>query len=433
VAAAEQALIRPVAAAVTGGVGLAVEPGRDYRGVGVVSAWRWLPQQQFGVVTQIDAAEGYRSLRMIRMLFLMLFLLLVLLANGLLLFSYLSSVWRRRMSEAELKARQLGQYQLEEKVGEGGMGVVYRAHHALLRRETALKLLLPDRADARAIRRFEQEVRLTSRLAHPNTIQIYDYGYTPDGVFYYAMEFLRGVNLDELVKRFGPQPEGRVAYLLAQVCDSLREAHALGLIHRDIKPANVFVANRGGVPDSVKVLDFGLARDLRDGDADRAPLTGVTGIVGTPLYMPPEAIRGTGPVDARSDIYSLGALGYFLLTGRHVFEGPSIMDICAKHLNEAPVPPGSRSPNPISAELEAVVLRCLAKEPDRRPQSVVDLHLLLTATPRFGDWNLEARTGWWAHHEAEVLRVVAGGPVTGRTPAEATLPIDLGLRETRKL
>ena len=175
-------------------------------------------------------------------------------------------MWRRRLTEAELKARQLGQYQLVEKIGEGGMGIVYKAHHALLRRETALKLLTPDKADAVSIQRFEREVRLTCRLMHPNTIQVYDYGHTPEGIFYYAMEYLDGLNLGELVERYGPQPEGRVVNLLIQVCESLAEAHALGLIHRDIKPGNIFVTDRGGVPDMVKVLDFGLVRTVASTD-----------------------------------------------------------------------------------------------------------------------------------------------------------------------
>jgi serine/threonine protein kinase len=179
------------------------------------------------VATQIDADEAFRPLRVLKLLFIILVLLLMLCSTGMFLFSYSNVVWRRRLSQAELKLKQLGQYTLEEKIGEGGMGVVYRARHALMRRDTAVKLLLPDRADAESIQRFEREVRLTCQLTHPNTIQVYDYGHTPEGIFYYAMEFLRGVNLHDLVTRFGPQPEGRVVYILTQICDSLAEAHAL--------------------------------------------------------------------------------------------------------------------------------------------------------------------------------------------------------------
>ena len=181
----------------------------------------WLPHYGFGVGTKIDAREAYRTLRLVRTVFVILFLLLVLASLVILLYSYRQVMWRRRLTEAELKARQLGQYQLVEKIGEGGMGIVYKAHHALLRRETALKLLTPDKADAVSIQRFEREVRLTCRLMHPNTIQIYDYGHTPEGIFYYAMEYLDGLNLGELVERYGPQPEGRVVNLLIQICESL--------------------------------------------------------------------------------------------------------------------------------------------------------------------------------------------------------------------
>ena len=257
-------MIRLVASAVDGEDEVDVAPSRDYRGVPVVGASCWLPQFGFGVATQIDADEAYRPLRVLQLVFVVLVLFLLLCATGLFVFCP-TSAWRRRLNAAELKLKQLGQYTLEEKIGEGGMGVVYRARHALLRRDTAVKLLLPDRADPASIARFEREVRLTCQLTHPNTIQVYDYGHTPDGIFYYAMEFLRGLNLHELVARFGPQPESRVIHILTQICDSLAEAHALGLIHRDIKPGNIFLCHRGGVPDCVKVLDFGLVREYRAG------------------------------------------------------------------------------------------------------------------------------------------------------------------------
>jgi serine/threonine protein kinase len=283
-----------VASAVDGEDVVEVQPSRDYRGVRVVGASCWLPQFGFGVATQIDANEAYRPLRILQWVFVVLVLVLLLCATALFVFSYANLAWQRRLSEAELKLKQLGQYTLEEKIGAGGMGVVYRARHALLRRETAVKLLLPERADAAAIARFEREVCLTCQLTHPNTIQVYDYGRTPDGIFYYAMEFLRGVNLHDLITRFGPQPEGRVVYILAQICDSLAEAHALGLIHRDIKPANIFVCRRGGVADCVKVLDFGLVHEYRAAEAEGTSLALANDnvIEGTPWFTPPEAIRG---------------------------------------------------------------------------------------------------------------------------------------------
>src|SRR5216110_2917269 len=212
------------------------------------------------------------------------------------------------------------------------MGVVYRARHALMRRETAVKLLLPDRADVESIQRFEREVCITCQLTHPNTIQVYDYGHTPEGIFYYAMEFLRGLNLHELVARFGPQPEGRVIHILTQICDALAEAHALGLVHRDIKPANVFLCRRGGVPDCVKVLDFGLVREYGGAKRDKLNVTGENGMVGTPSFMPPEAIKNAARSDPRGDIYSVGALGYYLLTTTFVFDAENVFDLYEKHL-----------------------------------------------------------------------------------------------------
>jgi eukaryotic-like serine/threonine-protein kinase len=420
-------LIRLVASAVDGGNGVDVIPSRDYRGVPVVGASRWLPQFGFGVATQMDADEAYRPLRVLQLVFVVLFLFLLLCATGLFVFSYANLVWRRRLSEAELKLKQLGQYSLEEKIGEGGMGVVYRARHAILRRDTAVKLLLPESADAASIERFEREVRLTCQLTHPNTIQVYDYGHTPDGIFYYAMEYLRGLNLHELIARFGPQPESRVVHILAQVCDSLAEAHNLGLIHRDIKPANIFLCHRGGVADCVKVLDFGLVREYRAGQAEPVKAAGDNVIEGTPWFTPPEAITGCTPADPRSDIYSLGALAYYLLTCKYIFDAVTVAEIHQKQLAAAPVSPSRRTTNPISPEMEKILWRCLAKEPDSRPQSAGDLRQLLLASPVAADWSVEKRVEWWQACERQ--------PVTGldETVADASTPmatvrIDLGSR-----
>jgi serine/threonine protein kinase len=336
----------------------------------------------------------------------LLFLLLVLSAVGLFLFSYSNLTWRRRLTEAQLKLKQLGQYTLEEKIGEGGMGVVYRARHALMRRDTAVKLLLPDLADAASIERFEREVCLTCQLTHPNTIQVYDYGHTPEGIFYYAMEYLRGLNLHQLVSRFGPQPEGRVIHILTQVCESLAEAHALGLVHRDIKPANVFLCDRGGIPDCVKVLDFGLVREYNRQNQDKLTLTGEGGFVGTPSFMSPEAIKNSSRNDPRSDIYSVGALGYYLLTGKYVFEADSVLAIYEKQLTTLPVQPSQRTTNLISAEMEKIILNCLDKEPELRPQSAGELHALLLACPLASRWPPEARSAWWRQFQEQVQLAV---------------------------
>ena len=400
-------LIEMVRRAIDGSIGVEVRPFRDYRGVPVIGAWMWLPHYGFGVGTKIDAREAYRTLRLVRTVFVVLFLLLVLASLVILLYSYRQVVWRRRLTEAELKARQLGQYQLLEKIGEGGMGTVYKAHHALLRRETALKLLTPDKADPISIQRFEREVRLTCRLMHPNTIQIFDYGHTPEGIFYYAMEYLDGLNLAEFVDAYGPQPEGRVVNLLIQVCESLAEAHASGLVHRDIKPANVFVTDRGGVPDMVKVLDFGLVRPVASADNTALDAADTEILAGTPNYMSPEAVENGATADARSDLYSVGAVGYYLLTGQGVFDGETIAEICRKRVEEEPVPPSIRIGRPICPHLEALILRCLERDPKDRPQSAHELLTLLAASPRIADWNVEQRAAWWVAHREAINRARA--------------------------
>jgi hypothetical protein len=416
-------LIWMVANAVLGGSGVDIEPSRDYRGMPVVGAWRWLPQHGFGVATQLDADEAFEPLRVLNLLFTLLFLLLALCATGAFLASYLGVLWRQRLSQAELKLKQLGQYTLEEKIGEGAMGIVYRARHALMRRETAIKLLLPDRADPLSVQRFEHEVRLSCQLTHPNTIQVYDYGHTPQGVFYYAMELLHGLNLHNLVARFGAQPEGRVVYLLVQICDALSEAHALGLVHRDIKPANIFACDRGGLYDWVKVLDFGLVRPYREGKGSGPPIPAVA--EGTPLFMPPEAFEDSGVADPRSDIYSVGALGYYLLTGQYVFEASSDSALYHKHPAEAPVPPSRRSSNPISAEMEETVLRCLEKEPNLRAQSAGELRQLLLTSPAAAAWGSQERASWWIRYRAgEAEQTSAPGAKISEAAVE-TVKLDL--------
>jgi serine/threonine-protein kinase len=260
-------------------------------------------------------------------------------------------------------AQRLGQYTLVERLGEGGMGVVYRAEHALLRRPTAVKLLPPtERADS--IERFEREVQLMAELSHPNTVAVYDYGRTADNVFYYAMEYLDGVDLQGLVAIGGPQPAARVIHVLRQICGSLEEAHGRGLIHRDVKPANLFLCRNRCEPDTVKVLDFGLAKDVVAVDAS---LTASNVVLGTPQYMSPEAFATPALADARSDLYSLGAVAYLLLSGTPVFGGDTAIEICAKHLHAMPESPALRLGSPLPLDLEAVVLSCLAKAPNERP------------------------------------------------------------------
>ncbi|MEZ4394896.1 MAG: serine/threonine-protein kinase [Polyangiales bacterium] len=281
-------------------------------------------------------------------------------------------------------ALRLGQYVLEEKIGEGAMGSVYRARHALLRRPTAVKLLRPDQGGARAAANFEREVQLTSGLTHPNTIAIYDYGHTADGVFYYAMELLDGLNLEALVERWGPLPPGLVIHILHQVCGSLAEAHDRGLVHRDVKAANIILCERGGVEDVVKVLDFGLVREVSDaGDAQ---------VCGTPVYLAPEGVTAPQSVDARTDLYAVGVLGYYLLTGTHPFEHDDILVTLTSQVAVAPEPPSRRRPVP--ADLEAVLMRCLEKAPGDRPQRAQTLREALDACADARTWTPDAPRPW---------------------------------------
>jgi len=397
---ASRPLMGMVAAAVAGATpepGFTLEAERDYRGVPVVGAWRWLPDRHFGVATKIDAAEAFRPLQVLRLVVLALLLLLALAMVVLLVAAHAGTVWRARFDEERLKARQLGQYQLLSKIGQGAMGVVYRARHAFLRRETAVKLLLPDGADDALVRQFEQEVRLTCTLEHPNTIQIYDYGRTHDGIFYYAMELLHGLTLHQLVEHQGPQPAGRVIHLLAQAAQSLREAHAAGLIHRDIKPGNLFLCRRGGIPDTVKVLDFGLVRRVaKEPGAEEADSW--RRFLGTPLYMAPETIRQPGYGDARTDLYALAAVGHVMLTGRPLFDGSTTEEVWRQQQTEAPRPPSGLGPHPVSTELEVLLMRCLAKDPSVRPASMDDFLSELQGCPESGAWTLPMREEWWRVH-----------------------------------
>jgi hypothetical protein len=301
------------------------------------------------------------------------------------------------LREEVRQAQRLGQYTLEEKLGEGGMGSVYRASHAMLRRPTAIKLLPPDKAGEVALKRFEREVQLTASLSHPNTISVFDYGRTPDGIFYYAMEYLEGINLDELVREDGPQPPARVIHILDQVASALVEAHGVGLIHRDIKPENVILCRRGGIPDVAKVVDFGLVKDLERSQDSR--LTQANVVQGTPLYLSPEAISDPDAVDARSDLYSLGAVGYYLLTGTHVFSGKTLVEVCSHHLHTPPDPPSKRLGAPVPPDLEELLLTCLAKKAADRPFAAAALRDALRSLESAGSWTEAAARRWWSEKE----------------------------------
>ncbi|HMP81883.1 MAG TPA: serine/threonine protein kinase [Verrucomicrobiota bacterium] len=405
---AEQALIRPVIEASAGNTGEDVEGYRDYRGVIVVGAWQWLPEFDIGLVTQMDVAEALRPFRMGRAGFWSIFALLTLGSVIVFVLMRLSTRLQETARKASLKAKQLGQYALDEKIGAGGFGSVYRAHHALMRRPVAVKLLNMEKADDYIKARFEREVQLTSQLTHPNTIALYDYGHTPEGLFYYAMEYLDGLTIDRLVKQFGPQPEGRVIHVLRQMCGSLSEAHTVGLVHRDIKPANVFLTRRGGVPDFVKVLDFGLvkARDARG----QLELTAADATLGTPLYMSPEAIEHPETVDGRSDLYSLGAVGYYLLTGHPLFDAGSLGEVLMLQVKEIPELPSKRLGKPVSPELEVLIMRCLAKKPDSRPAGADELEMALGRCPAATEWTRAHADAWWRAYAALQVEKTQAAP-----------------------
>jgi serine/threonine-protein kinase len=299
-------------------------------------------------------------------------------------------------------AAELGQYTLEEKLGEGAMGIVYRARHAMLARPTAVKLLMPDRLGETALARFEREVQMTAQLTHPHTVTIFDYGRTPEGIFYYAMELLEGAALDRIVEVGGPQPPERVAYLMDQVAAALSEAHDHGLIHRDIKPANIILTEQGGEPDVAKVVDFGLVKDVRDSDDPNLSSTGA--IAGTPYYMSPETILAYQKIDHRTDLYALGAVCYFLLTGEPVFKGRDAGEICSQHIHAEPVPPSKRRESPVPASFEAIVLACLAKEPSDRPATAGHLRARLWADGTLRKWNTDRARRWWRKHGDEVKK-----------------------------
>jgi len=347
--------------------GIALEPYLSGRGVQVVGAWRWLEDLGLGVAIEIEAAEAYAPLRYLRTAFGVVFGALVL-AVAAALYSGLS-VLRLR---GELGGRRkLGAYHLERSIGEGGVANVYLAHHDLLKRPCAVKILKPARASDEMIARFEREVQLASQLTHPNVVEIYDYGRSTDGLLYYAMEYLDGINLGELVARDGPVPLARALPILRQVCAGLAAAHAASLVHRDVKPENIMLCRRGEEKDVVKILDFGMVKRV-DTEHSRNLTRGLR-ILGTPMYMAPERLRNPADVDTRTDIYALGAVAFFMLSGKRIFESVDDIELTSRILNEEPQRLSQSATQPIPLELDILVQACLEKRREDRPQRIADL------------------------------------------------------------
>jgi serine/threonine-protein kinase len=279
------------------------------------------------------------------------------------------------------------------------MGEVYKAEHVLLKRPCAIKLIkAASEADTNASARFEKEVKTTARLTHWNTIEIYDYGRTDDGTFYYVMELLPGMSFEDLVKKHGPLPPERVVHLLRQICGALQEAHSVGLIHRDIKPANVFASQRGGVFDVVKLLDFGLVKEASEPPPDTVAKPG--SFSGTPLYMSPEQAAAYEDVDGRADIYSLGAVAYLLLTGRPPFTSKSVVELLAAHRSSEVAPP-SRLNAAVPADLDQIILKCMAKNASERFQDADGLRNALDQCSCANKWGQQEAATWWRSLERE--------------------------------
>jgi serine/threonine-protein kinase len=304
------------------------------------------------------------------------------------------------------RARDLGSYRLVERLGQGGMGEVWRAKHSMLARPAAIKLIRPSLIDGgisaaseEMRRRFEREAQVIARLRSPHTVTLFDFGVAPDGAFYYVMELLEGLDTDVLVRRHGPIPADRAIHLLRQVCHSLSEAESCGLVHRDIKPANIFVCRYGEEYDFVKVLDFGIAKAAHETPDDGMTLTRDLVVRGTPAFIAPEQARGGSGIDTRADIYATGCVAYWLLTGQLVFTADTPMGLLMHHATTMPTPPSAMTELPIPVMLEQIVMSCLAKDPAERPQSARELSRRLAEVDGSSAWTQDRAQAWWALHQ----------------------------------
>jgi serine/threonine-protein kinase len=372
-----------------GGAGILLAPYPNYLGREAIGAWRWLRDYDIGVAIEIEAGEAYAPLVYLQIGFgIVLLLIFAVWLSGFLSPDALSALLRR-----DGKARQMGPYKLLRQIGEGAISNVYLAQHRMLRRPAAVKVLKVQSTTEEWTARFQREVQLTSGLHHPNTIAIYDYGTGSGGEFWYAMEYLEGLSLADLVERYGPVTPARTAFILRQACASLREAHSCGLVHRDIKPQNIMLCEIRGERDFVKVLDFGLVKQV-SGDRTR-DLTAAMRVLGTPLYMSPERIRNPSDADGRADIYALGAVGFFLLTGKRLFETETEHDLTYHVLHTVPRLASECSPFEVPADLDALIGRCLEKDPAARPQSIAEIESILDGVLVQKPWTRVQIDAWW--------------------------------------
>jgi serine/threonine-protein kinase len=367
--------------------GVALDPYESYHGGEVIGVWRWLPEDDLGVAVEMGAAEAYAPLRYLKLAFGLVFATL-----SIAVLAALASA----LTFARLRAQgpKVGAYRLGERIGEGGMANVYLARHDLLKRPTAVKILKLARTTDELAARFEREVQLASSLSHPNTIEIFDYGRTREGQLYCAMEYLDGLTVAQIVERDRFIPVARTIHLLRQVCAALAEAHGKGLVHRDIKPENVMACRYGGIYDFVKILDFGLVKNIAQEHS--RDLTRNLRILGTPLYMAPERLKNPADVDARADIYSVGALGYLMLTGKRLFEAADDLALTTKVLNEEPARAAAVAPQPVPLELDLLVFACIEKRREDRPQRVGDLVEAFDALALEHRWTQQEAELWWS-------------------------------------
>ena len=371
--------------------GALLEPYPGYYGVPVIGAWRWLAPYDMGIAAEMSADEAYAPLNVLRTAFGVVF--------GALVAAVLAALaaWFSAAKQRIGGERRLGPYLLGERIGEGGAANVYLARHDLLKRPTAVKLLKSSRATEEMVARFEREAQLASQLSHPNTVEIFDFGHAPGGLFYYAMEYLEGATVGELILRRGAMPLARAVHLLRQACGGLAEAHGKGLVHRDVSATNIMVCRHGGLYDFVKILDFGLVKNVAQPHSQE--ITRTLRLLGTVHYLAPERLRNPADVDARADIYAVGAVAFLMLAGRQMFDCTDELALTSKVLNEVPPRVAAAATQPIPAALDALVAACLAKQREDRPRDIARLAGVLDEIALQAPWTQpEAQAAWLAEH-----------------------------------